>query len=317
MFAPFHEKGQNTTGYSSPLLLWMVTSLTAFSSVSSRSWCSSATWPSDFPLLADPLEQAGDPQAILDADAVEHFREMQQVGQPALAVGKGQQPGPDLLALHEAAEHLDEPFPDPKIEVIAEPLQDLLPLRLLLRQGLDPGAGVAHQVGRQRGQQLRFVRGVGNRRQHALRLQHFPGVEQAGAGVEHARNVALRQRVLDQLGLAVLGHEHGNVLGQQLAVAQGRVAVQQRDDLRGHNRRKLLVGRALVDLGRRSVARTRAGRPAVCWPSTVSGFLSASPLASTGWKRMPGNTKGWAEAPNTVLTDRTRPDSERQFSLRV
>ncbi len=102
---------------------------------------------------------------------------MQQVGQAALAVGKGQQPAPDLFALHEAAEHLDEPLPDPKLKVIAEPLQDLLPLRLLLRQGFDPGPGVTHQVGRQCGQQLRFVSGVGNRRQHALGLQHLAGIK--------------------------------------------------------------------------------------------------------------------------------------------
>jgi hypothetical protein len=40
-------------------------------------------------LLANPFQQASDPQAVLDADAVEHLREMQQVGQAALAIGEG------------------------------------------------------------------------------------------------------------------------------------------------------------------------------------------------------------------------------------
>ena len=95
------------------------------------------------PLLGEPLEQAGDAQTILDAGAVEHFREMQEVGQPALAVGEGQQAGPDLLALHEAAEHLDEAALEPEVQVAAEVLEDLLPLRLLLRHGFNPGTGEA------------------------------------------------------------------------------------------------------------------------------------------------------------------------------
>ena len=57
----------------------MVTSLTAFSSVSSRSWCSGHL-ALQFPLLAEPLEQAGDAQAMLDAGAVEHLQKMQEVG---------------------------------------------------------------------------------------------------------------------------------------------------------------------------------------------------------------------------------------------
>ena len=62
----------------------------------------------EFPLLAEPLEQAGDAQTMLDAGAVEPSNRMQEVGQPALAVGEGQQAGTDLFALHETAKHLDE-----------------------------------------------------------------------------------------------------------------------------------------------------------------------------------------------------------------
>ena len=71
---------------------------------------------------------------------------MQEVGQPALAIGEGQQAGPDLLALHEAAEHLDEAALEPQVQVAAEALEDLLPLRLLLRHGFNPGTREAEQV---------------------------------------------------------------------------------------------------------------------------------------------------------------------------
>jgi len=79
-------------------------------------------------LFGQPLQQAGDAQPALRFGVVQDFAEMEDVGEPALAVREGQQALPHLLPLQPVAEHPEKAVAAPELEVVVEDLEPVVPL---------------------------------------------------------------------------------------------------------------------------------------------------------------------------------------------
>ena len=103
-------------------------------------------------------------------------------------------------------------------------------------------------------------------------------LEHAARAGEHGGHAGARQRVADELGVAVAAHEHGDVAGRDDALVarravlgallDARAAVEQRDDVAGQVLGDVLargadrgeaVGRRLIPGDVRSTTRTRSG----------------------------------------------------------
>ena len=194
-------------------------------------------------LFGQPLQQAGDAQSALRFGVVQDFAEMEDVGEPALAVWEGQQALPHLLPLQPETEHPEKAVAAPELEVVVEELKPLVPLGFGAFRQL--AAIHAKQVGGQGGLDQALVTRQSDAGQHPAKLGGLIGFEQAGRGVEHARDVELPQGLLDFGRLPVFEHQDGDILRLEPAPADLGVAVEQPDNLAGHHPRQSLRGQRL------------------------------------------------------------------------
>src|ERR1019366_4979375 len=127
-----------------------------------------------------------------------------------------------------------------------EELQPIVPLAFGAFRQL--AAIDAKKVGGECGLDQALVTRQSDAGQKSAKLGGFMGFEQAGRGMEHARDVELPQGFLDLRRLPVFEHQDGNVLRFEPAPADLRVAVEQPDNLAGHHPWQSLRGQRLWNL---------------------------------------------------------------------
>ena len=144
------------------------------------------------------------------------FRQMQQVGQDALAVGAREQPGGQLLIVHQPAQHGQHPLALPEAAVVAKARELGLPGQFILLQAGERLQRHRQGVGRQRGAHQALVGGGGAGAQPVQQIVRLPGREDGVAvGEVDAVDPQRGQGRAHDGGFGAGAHQDGDVLRLQ------------------------------------------------------------------------------------------------------
>ena len=135
-----------------------------------------------------------------------------------------------LLPIHEPAEKRDEAIGGPELVPFPEPLDPLIPGRLIFLEAGDHGGIHAQQGCAEGGAQLSIVRGVRYGLEPEVELVELGGMEDVAAPADDAWNVDVPQRLLYITRLRTRPDQHGDVGGTHLSSIQEGVFLEQRGD---------------------------------------------------------------------------------------
>ena len=185
---------------------------------------------------------------VLGSGLVQVFGQVQQVGEAARAVGRGQQALGHLLGVQPVPQHEADTAAAPQRMVVGKALQGGHQPRLVVGQGLDLWRVQAQPAGGQRGLEQALAGGLQHGGQHTLQLFGVGAAEDAGLRQLHAAHAQQRQRLAHHAALGVAAHQHRDVTGAQGTATQrdaaGRGLGEQAGDLAGAG-----VGRRGAGLG--------------------------------------------------------------------
>ncbi|MNV33316.1 hypothetical protein D3C71_1246810 [compost metagenome] len=187
--------------------------------------------------LPQPTQQGVLP-VQLAAHLLQQLAEMEEVGQPPLAIGARQQGGGEIAPVQQGPQHRQHAAAMPDLAVLHKLLHCALPRPLVAGQPIERLGIEIKQAGGERSPQAalfaRVLAGVQNQqnlpRLHLL--QHALAVRQIDGGDGEAR-----QLLLHQLALGAGSHQHGDIPGLHRLVTNQRLALtgqgQQAVDLGG------------------------------------------------------------------------------------
>ena len=198
-------------------------------------------------LFCQPTSERSGAETMLLRRRMECLGQVQQVREAPLPVLKLQEAPAHLPEVQPVAEHRQETQFEPALVVLARGLPPGLPCGFIAGHRVEFRAAQAHQVGHKRGAQSPFVGRLGQSGQHALQFAGFARSKDAFLRVQHAGHARSPQRPLHQCRLSVFLHEHGDVARREPARAERCAAVEEPDNLRGHDAGKLLLRELLAD----------------------------------------------------------------------
>ena len=206
------------------------------------------------------------------AGLVQQLTQVQQVGEPARAVGRGQQALCHLLGLAPLLQHHAHATLAPQAAVAGVALHQVQPGGFVTGQGVDGMGFQAVPAGGQRRLQQAAAAGLQHGGQHPLQVVGIGTVEHAGLRQLDAAHAQRGQRLAHPAALGMAAHQHGDVAGSQRPAAQGDVAstglCQQAGDLGGAGGGGALAG---LQLGGRAAAGARQ-RPHLQWGAGLGGI---------------------------------------------
>ncbi len=168
------------------------------------------TGPLAAALGVEPAQQgfkAGAQQAF----SLQQFTKMQQIGQPPLTIDPRQQPLGHSLFVQPGAEHTHEALLLPELVVTLGGFALGIPLLLIILAAGEIGGAATQQARGQGVAQQAFAARLGIGGQHGSQLARLLTAPDAVAPTPHAGHATRGQLIGDHPGLAMVGHQHGDI----------------------------------------------------------------------------------------------------------